>query len=100
MNALMFGDKTDTPGGRAPKHYSSIRMQVARRAWIEIPNKDIRNSANTEKIGMIMKCKVIKSKVCNPMMESELPIIFDRGFVSFDDVQEIRKELMRKNKEK
>jgi len=100
MNALMFGDKTDTPGGRAPKHYSSIRIQVARRAWIEIPNKDIRNSANTEKIGMIMKCKVIKSKVCNPMMESELPIIFDRGFVSFDDVQEIRKELMRKNKEK
>lgn len=100
MNALMFGDKTDTPGGRAPKHYSSVRIQVARRAWIEIPNKDIRNSANTEKIGMIMKCKVIKSKVCNPMMESELPIIFDRGFVSFDDVQEIRKELMRKNKEK
>lgn len=99
MNAMMFGDKTDTPGGRAPKHYSSIRIQVARRAWIEIPNKDIRNSANTEKIGMIMKCKVIKSKVCNPMMESELPIIFDRGFVSFDDVQVVRKELMKKNKE-
>lgn len=99
MNAMMFGDKTDTPGGRAPKHYSSVRIQVARRAWIEIPNKDIRNSANTEKIGMIMKCKVIKSKVCNPMMESELPIIFDRGFVSFDDVQVVRKELMKKNKE-
>ena len=100
MNAMMFGEKTDTPGGRGPKHYSSIRIQVARRAWIEIPNKDIQNSAATEKIGMIMKCKVIKSKVCNPMMEAELPIIFDRGFVSFDDVQEIRKELMKKGRER
>ena len=95
MNAMLFGDKTDTPGGRKLKHACSLRIQVARRAWIEIPNKDPRNSAKTEKIGLIMKCKVVKSKVSNPMGECEIPLIFDRGFVSFDEVSQIRKEIMK-----
>ena len=92
----MFGEKTDTPGGRKLKHACSLRIQVARKAWIEIPNKDPHNSATTEKIGLIMKCKVVKSKICNPMGECEIPLFFDRGFVSFDDVQQIRKEIMAK----
>jgi recombination protein RecA len=100
MDAMLFGDKTDTPGGRAPKFYSSIRIQVARRAWIEIPNKDPANSAANKKIGIIMKCKVVKSKVSNPMGECEIPMLFDRGFVSFDDMQTIRKEMMKKNRVK
>lgn len=94
MDAMMFGDKTDTPGGRAPKHYSSIRIQLARRTWIEIPNTSTKSSAQNEKIGMIMKCKVVKSKVCNPMGEAELPLIFDLGFVPYDEVVTIRKERM------
>ena len=94
IGALMFGDKTDTPGGRKLKHACSLRIQVARKSWIEIPNKDPRNSSKDEKVGLIMKCKVVKSKVCNPMGECEIPLFFDRGFVSFDDVQSIRKELM------
>ena len=96
MNAMLFGEKTDTPGGRKLKHACSLRIQVARRAWIEIPNKDPLNSAKTEKVGMIIKCKVVKSKICNPQGECEIPLFFDRGFVSFDDVPVIRKELMRK----
>lgn len=99
MNAMMFGEKTDTPGGRKLKHSCSLRIQVARRAWIEIPNKNPYNSAATEKVGFIMKCKVVKSKVCNPMGECEIPCFFDRGFVSFDDVKAIRKELMRQRAE-
>lgn len=95
MNAMLFGEKTDTPGGRKLKHACSLRIQVARRAWIEIPNKDPRNSAKTEKIGLIMKCKVVKSKVSNPMGECEIPLIFDRGFVGFDEVPQIRKEIMK-----
>ena len=96
MGALMFGEKTDTPGGRKLKHACSLRIQVARRAWIEIPNKNPHNSAATEKVGFIMKCKVVKSKICNPMGECEIPCFFDRGFVSFDDVASIRKEIMQK----
>lgn len=96
MNAMMFGEKTDTPGGRKLKHSCSVRIQVARRQWIEIPNKDPHNTARAEKVGLIMKFKVTKSKVCNPMGECEVPLFFDRGFVSFDDVNAIRKEIMQK----
>ena len=99
MDALMFGEKTTTPGGRKLKHSASLRIQVARKAWIEIPNKNPKTTENNEKVGMIMKCKVVKSKVCNPMGECEIPLFFDRGFVSFDDVQDIRKELMRQRAE-
>lgn len=100
MNAMLFGEKTDTPGGRKLKHACSLRIQVARRAWIEIPNKDPRNSATNEKVGLIMKCKVMKSKISNPMGECEIPLFFDRGFVSFDDVKDIRKEIMKQRAEK
>lgn len=99
MGAMMFGEKTDTPGGHKLKHAASIRMQVARRAWIEIPNKNPKNTATNEKVGFIMKVKVIKSKVCNPLGECEIPCFFDRGFVSFDDVKLIRQELMTKRVE-
>lgn len=95
MNAIMFGEKTDTPGGRKLKHACSLRIQVARRQWIEIPNKNPRNSATTEKIGLIIKCKVVKSKVSNPMGECEIPCFFDRGFVPFDEVKAVRAEIMR-----
>lgn len=95
MQAMMFGEKTDTPGGRKLKHACSIRIQVARRSWIEIPNKDPRNSATNEKVGFIMKCKISKSKVSNPLGECQIPCFFDRGFVSYDDIQPIRKELMK-----
>lgn len=99
MNAMLFGEKTDTPGGRKLKHSASLRIQVARKEWIEIPNKNPSNSATTEKIGLVMKCKVVKSKVCNPMGECELLLFFDRGFVSFDDKDKIRKEIMKQRAE-
>lgn len=100
MGALMFGEQTSTPGGHKLKHSASLRIQVARRAWIEIPNKDPHNTANFKKVGLIMKCKVVKSKVCNPMGECEIPLFFDRGFVSFDDVKPIREELMKLENQK
>ena len=95
MNAMMFGEKTDTPGGHKLRHACSVRIQVSRKAWIDIPNKDAKNSATTEKIGLIMKVKVVKSKVCNPMGEAEIPMFFDRGFVSFNDIAKIRQEHMK-----
>jgi recombination protein RecA len=98
MNAMMFGEKTDTPGGRAIKFYSSIRIQVARKGWIEVPNKDPRNAAANQKVGLIMKMKIVKSKVSNPMGEAEIPMFFGRGFESFDNIQTIRNEIMAKNK--
>ena len=100
MDAMMFGEKTNTPGGHKLKHSASIRIQVARRSWIEIPNKDPHNTATTKKVGLIMKCKIVKSKVSNPMGECEIPCFFDRGFVSYDDLKPIREDLMRIENEK
>lgn len=97
MDAMMFGDKFDTPGGRALKHAMSVRIQVGRRAWIEVPNKNPSNSANNEKVGIITKTKIVKSKICNPYGEAELPMFFDRGYVSYDDVKAIRSEIMKRN---
>lgn len=100
MDAMMFGEKTNTPGGHKLKHSASIRIQVARRAWIEIPNKDPHNTATNKKVGLIMKCKIVKSKVSNPMGECEIPCFFDRGFVSYEDLKSIREDLMRIENEK
>lgn len=100
MDAMMFGEKTQTPGGHSLKHAYSLRIQMARRSWIDVPNKNPKNSAATEKIGIISKVKVVKSKICNPYGEAELPMIFNSGYVSHDDVIEIRKEIMAKNRRK
>lgn len=94
MNAMLFGEKTDTPGGRKLKHSASLRIQVARKSWIEIPNHDPYNSAAKERIGMIMKCRVVKSKICQPYRECEIPLFFDRGFISFSELDAVRKSIM------
>ncbi len=99
IGALPFGEQTHTMGGHKLQHADSLKIRVARRAWIEIPNKNPKNSAANEKVGFIMKCKVEKSKVNNPYGECEIPCFFDRGFVSFDDVPIIRKELMEQRAE-
>lgn len=99
MDAMLFGEKTQTPGGRALRHYASIRIQVGRKAWIEIPNKNPSNTAENEKVGIITKCKVIKSKICNPFGETELPMFFQKGYVSHDDIKPVRTELMQLNQE-
>lgn len=98
MASFGFGDTTTTPGGRAIKFSSSIRIQVARKLWITVPNKDPKNAASEEKVGLIMKMKIVKSKVSNPMGEAEIPMFFGKGFCSFDDVTEIRKEIMKANR--
>lgn len=100
IGGMMFGPTTHTPGGRALKHYCSLRIQVNRLKWIKIPNKNNEsNSAKELVVGLIMKVKVMKSKVCNPLGECELPLFFDRGFVAYDQINPIRKELMKRKDE-
>lgn len=100
MNALPFGDNINTPGGHKLKHSASLRIQVARKGYIEIPNHNPRNTAAKEKIGMIMKVKVVKSKVCDPMGEAEIPLFYDRGFVDFADLDDVRREVMAERKQR
>ena len=98
IGALPFTEQTKTPGGHILKHSYSLRLQVARKGWIEIPNYNPSIASQKEKIGLVMKVKVTKSKISNPQGECEIPLFFDRGFVSFEDVDSIRDEIMKEHK--
>jgi len=97
MNALAFGVQTTTPGGHMLKHACSLRIKVARRKWLEVPNKNTTISAKKEKIGLVQKISVEKSKVCNPYGAVETNILFAYGYLSKEVMQEKRKEIMAEN---
>lgn len=98
MNKTFFMPDDHTPGGRALKFFSSIRLKVSRKDSIKIPNKNPKDTAKEKEVGIIIKCKVVKSKIHNPKGECEIVLFFDRGFVSHEDIEPIRKELMEKHR--
>lgn len=95
-----YGDKKTTMGGHSLKHAYSLRLELTRTGWITIPNYDPSNSSDKERIGAEIKVKVKKSKVSAPFKECKLYLIFDRGFISFDDLNDIRREVMADHKER
>lgn len=99
VGSFGFGEQTHTPGGHQFRHTMSIRIHVARKDWIKIPNYNPKSSAKDEKVGLIMKCKTVKNKTYAPQHECELPMFFEKGFVRFMDIDGIRKELMKERRE-
>ena len=80
---VLFGNPETTPGGRALKFYSSVRIDVRRGEQIK---------ENGQVIGNRVRCKITKNKVAPPFKEAQFNLIYGVGISYITEIIDIAVE--------